>query len=86
MGCEISVVCAQTTAVYDRECAFNPNPGHRAHSPSQVQYFTRFDLLIAYAHIRIKEGDEWKIAFRIPYGYYEYLVMLFGLTNVLATF
>ena len=35
MGCGISVVCAQTTAVYDRECAFNPNPGHRAHSPSQ---------------------------------------------------
>ena len=29
------MVCAQTTAVYDQECAFNPNPGHRAHSPSQ---------------------------------------------------
>ncbi|AEO59401.1 hypothetical protein MYCTH_52491, partial [Thermothelomyces thermophilus ATCC 42464] len=27
-----------------------------------------------------------KTAFRIPYSYYKYLVMLFGLTNVLITF
>ena len=39
-----------------------------------------------YVYIYIKEGDEWKTAFRIPYRYYEYLVILFGLTNVLATF
>ena len=36
--------------------------------------------------IRIKEGEEWKTAFRTRYGYYEYLVMLFGLTNVLTTY
>ena len=51
-----------------------------------AQYFTRLDLLIAYAHIRIKEGDKWKIAFRTPYEHYEYLVIPFGLTNVLAIF
>jgi hypothetical protein len=33
----------------------------------------------------MKEGKEWKTAFRTRYGYYEYTVMLFGLTNALAT-
>ena len=33
----------------------------------------------------MKAGEEWKTAFRTRYGLYEYIVMLFGLTNVLAT-
>jgi hypothetical protein len=49
-----------------------------------AQFFTRLDLPTAYAHIRIKEGDKWKTAFRTPYGHYEYLVMPLGLTNALA--
>ena len=51
-----------------------------------VTIFTRLDLGSAHNLIRIKQGDEYKSAFRTGYGQFEYRVMPFGLTNVSARF
>jgi hypothetical protein len=48
--------------------------------------YTKFDLKKAYYRIRIKKEDEWKTAFRIRYGHFEYKVMLFDLANAPAIF
>ena len=46
----------------------------------------KIDLRWEYNNIRIKEGDEWKVAFTIPEGSFKPTVMLFRLTNSLETF
>jgi len=48
--------------------------------------FTKMNLRWGYNNVRIKEGDEWKVAFTTPEGSFEPMVMFFGLTNSPATF
>ena len=53
---------------------------------AKAKWFSKIDLKGAYNLIRMKEGEEWKTAFRTRYGHYEYLVMPFRLTNAPATY
>ena len=52
----------------------------------RAKRFIQLDLTNAYYRMRICEGNEWKIAFQIRYGHFEYQVMFFGLSNAPTTF
>ena len=51
-----------------------------------AKYFTKLDVRWGFNNVRMKEGDEWKAAFRTNRGLFEPLVMFFSLMNSPATF
>ncbi|ESK82116.1 reverse transcriptase-rnase h-integrase [Moniliophthora roreri MCA 2997] len=51
-----------------------------------ARVFMKLDLRNGYNNIRIKDGDQWKAAFKTPRGLFKLTVMFFGLTNSPATF
>jgi hypothetical protein len=53
---------------------------------AKAVWYTKLDVSAAFYKIRIKEGDEWKTAFRTRFGSFEWLVISFGLTDAFAIF
>lgn len=51
-----------------------------------AKIFSKMDVRWGYNNVRIKEGDEWKAAFKTNRGLFEPTVMFFGLMNSPATF
>jgi hypothetical protein len=51
-----------------------------------AKIFTKFDVRTGFNNIRVKPGDEWKLAFKTMFGLYEYKVMPMGLATAPSIF
>ncbi|KAI5351413.1 hypothetical protein L3X38_004304 [Prunus dulcis] len=51
-----------------------------------AKVFSKIDLRSGYQHLRIREEDVPKTAFRMRYGYHEFLVIPFDSTNASIAF
>lgn len=59
---------------------------HRSPFFKRGGILTKLDLCNAYPVVRIRSGDEWKTAYKIPIKHLQYKLMLFGLSDALAVF
>jgi hypothetical protein len=53
---------------------------------SGANFFSKIDLKSGYHKIHMREGDKWKTTLKTNEGLYEWLVMLFDLTNTSSNF
>ena len=51
-----------------------------------AKVYTKLDLRAGYYNVHVAVGHEWKTAFQMHYGSFEFLVIPMGLTNAPATF
>ena len=53
---------------------------------TRTKYFTKLNIFAAFNKIRMAENEKWKTAFRIKYGLFEFIIMIFGLCGTPSTF
>ncbi|CCO35672.1 Retrotransposable element Tf2 155 kDa protein type 3 [Rhizoctonia solani AG-1 IB] len=63
-----------------------PQPDDLMSKLCRAKLFTKLDLHWGCNNVRVKEGDEWKTAFRTKYSLFETLVMPFGLSGAPGAF
>jgi len=51
-----------------------------------MELFSKFDIQWGYNNICIREGNQWKAAFKTHQGLFEPKVMFFGMSNSPASF
>ena len=52
----------------------------------KAKYFTKLDIVAAFNKIRMAEREKWKTVFRTRYGFFESLIMNFGLCGTPSSF
>ena len=58
----------------------------RNHGQDQGLWSKLFDVQWGFNNVHIKDGNQWKVAFKTNLGVYEPMVMFFGLCNSTLTF
>ena len=53
---------------------------------TRAKYFTKLNIVAAFNKIRMAENEKWKTAFRIRYGFFEFLIMNFGFCGAPSAF
>jgi hypothetical protein len=53
---------------------------------TSATFLLKMDVRWGYNNIQIRESDQWKAAFKTPFGHHEPLVMYFRMTTSMATF